>query len=868
MAGVLSIWADSGVGDKPILTRTLVPATTVVVGSGKDADLVVNDPLISPSHCEIRCENDGAYLQDCGSLSGTFRNSSRVTTEVPLRDGDRIKLGSMTLRVQLALDPKTAESCWPNAPTRADAVAADSMDVHAPSKSSARQRTPFIGQAGVRKGQSKIDVTVPIEAAVAKGGSQRPQLNLAMHRDRSILGRDTACELLVNHPTVSRRHVEITRREDLIQVRDLRSANGTFVNGQRVLGRARLRPSDRLKVGAIELVFDGKRFTSEALLSGADVDAAGTRIDLMEVGRCVPHRHTQEPIWLIQDLTLTIHPQEFIGVFGTAGCGKSTAMDAINGRRPATTGIVLYNGQNLYNNFDSLKAGIGYVPQELIFHADLPVGEALKFSAALRLPPDTNQEEIERNVDRALEQVALVQRKDVLIRDLSGGQKKRVSIANELVSRPSVLFLDEATSGLDAKTESEMMRLFRELAHRGVTTLCITHYADSLEQCDKLVYLIGGRLAFFGSPAELKDHFRVRNIREVYWQETRRTPDEWAKRFADSPTWRRNVAPCTPDAGTANEQKTKVEPGQALEQLVSTEQRRQFVTLSKRYVSIMLNDRRTLIMLLVLAPIIGLLIRFRFGQEANGPSEVLRQLNLSFTSAIAMFFLGIFGSIREVVKELAVYRHERFVGLRVVPYLASKATILGSLNVIQAFIMFLCVARWGPIDLVDGAALGLILTFLLIALSGTFLGLAVSCAVDTSDKAVVAMVILIMPQILFTNALGALDGFSGVLAKLLVPTYWGLDAVNANLEPALFASGAAMNEHAFVGSLVALGFFSVLYAALAAVVLRRKDGILGKPYVMPNLDSGREAFASLSRRLSALLGATAGRRHGVTGRDV
>jgi ABC-type multidrug transport system ATPase subunit len=267
-------------------------------------------------------------------------------------------------------------------------------------------------------------------------------------------------------------------------------------------------------------------------------------------------------------------------------------MDTVNGRRPATEGQVLFDGDNLYNQFDRFKRGIGYVPQELIFHDGLPVGDALRYASRLRLPDDTTEAEIEQAVDRVLGIVGLVAQKGTLIRHLSGGQKKRVSIAMELLSQPSVLFLDEATSGLDLGTEAQMMSLFRELADGGVTTLCITHYVDSLDACDMVAYFVKGRLAFFGPPAELKTWFGVKAIREVYLKEKEKTPEQWEAAFRASDAYRRYVldraSPPVP------EDATRVRPGHAIEAVRPRDLKRQAKVLTSRYVQLVRSDRRAL----------------------------------------------------------------------------------------------------------------------------------------------------------------------------------------------------------------------------------------------------------------------------------
>ena len=241
-----------------------------------------------------------------------------------------------------------------------------------------------------------------------------------------------------------------------------------------------------------------------------------------------------KPLLLLNNVELSIDPREFLVLLGRSGCGKSTFMDTLNGRRPATSGTVYFDGMDLYEHFDAIKAAIGYVPQEVIFHDSLRLADALRYSAALRLPPDTTASEINSNIERVLRTVGLANRSATFIRDLSGGQKKRVSIAIELLSSPQVMFLDEVTSGLDLGTEQQMMRLFRTLADDGITVVLVTHHLDSLKIADSVAYFAKGRLVFYGPPDQLSAHFGISELREIYETEKETPPEIWEQKFKES----------------------------------------------------------------------------------------------------------------------------------------------------------------------------------------------------------------------------------------------------------------------------------------------------------------------------------------------
>jgi ABC transport system ATP-binding/permease protein len=201
----------------------------------------------------------------------------------------------------------------------------------------------------------------------------------------------------------------------------------------------------------------------------------------------------------------------------------------LSGRNTPDGGAVTINGDDLHTQFDALKHDIAVVPQKDALHESLALGTALRYTAELRLPPDTSRDEIESTVSAILDVVGLSKRRETLIRNLSGGQVKRASLANELMAGPSLLFVDEATSGLDEQTDQEMMELFRQVAESGKTVVCITHKLANVEATCQLVVILteGGRLAFFGTPEEAKRYFGVTRLGDVYYKLGERTATDW-----------------------------------------------------------------------------------------------------------------------------------------------------------------------------------------------------------------------------------------------------------------------------------------------------------------------------------------------------
>ena len=283
-----------------------------------------------------------------------------------------------------------------------------------------------------------------------------------------LIGREKSrVQILLPHPQISRVHARITLQGETALLADLKSANGTFVNGVRVRKRTTVRRGDQIDIGPYAL-----QFTGQALVPRSRSD--NVELVARNVSRVVTNRETGKPLTLLDGITLIIRPREFVCLLGPSGSGKSTLMSALSGRTSPNSGSVLVNGQDLHANFDALKQDIAVVPQKDILHDSLSVGDALWYTARLRLPPDLSRGEVATCIDETLESVSLTQRRGTLIRHLSGGQVKRASLANEIMCKPSLLFLDEVTSGLDEQTDREMMDLFRSLADSGKTVVCIT----------------------------------------------------------------------------------------------------------------------------------------------------------------------------------------------------------------------------------------------------------------------------------------------------------------------------------------------------------------------------------------------------------
>ncbi len=433
---------------------------------------------------------------------------------------------------------------------------------------------------------------------------------------------------------------------------DLGTANGTFVNGRRLTKPAPLAVGDRVDVGPFALRFDGESLEGTSRANNIELVADG-------LTRTVTDRGTGKPLTLLDDVSLVVRPKEFVCIIGPSGSGKSTLLAMLSGRAAPDGGRVLVNGRDLYRHFAALKPDIAVVPQKDLLHDTLSVGAALRYTAELRLPGDAGPADIEASVGDILGVVGLGHRRGTPIRLLSGGQLKRASLANELLCKPSLLFLDEVTSGLDEQTDREVMDLFRLVADGGKTVVCVTHGLANVEAtCSLVVVLtVGGKLAFVGTPGEAKGYFGVARLGDVYAALAARPADDWRDQFRASPFHRRYVAdrlsrPCDDDTGrsAAGDEQPPARP------------LRQAWVLTRRYLAVWRGDRAAVLALAGQSLLVAVLLAAVFGRladVANPAERSQRTVNLLFLLAVSSFWLGCNTAAKEVVKERTIYARER-----------------------------------------------------------------------------------------------------------------------------------------------------------------------------------------------------------------
>jgi ABC-type multidrug transport system ATPase subunit/pSer/pThr/pTyr-binding forkhead associated (FHA) protein len=563
------------------------------------------------------------------------------------------------------------------------------------------------------------------------------------------VGRDPQNQIVLDDPLVSRRHAEFRRLADgRWTLVDLGSFNGTFVNGVR-LEETRLEPLDLIGIGASQF-----RFTGSRLAPVADED----EIALAAVGITITSRAGAT---LVADAGFTLAEGSLLAVVGPSGAGKSTLLGALTGLKPAPRGSVYFGGRDLYAEYDALRQRIGFVPQDDVVHPELTVQQSLEYAAELRFAPDVTREERRARVEEVMGELGLIERRQLVVGKLSGGQRKRVSVALELLTKPALLFLDEPASGLDPGLERTLMELLRALADAGRTIVVVTHSTESLNLCDRVLFLApGGRTAYFGPPQLALAYFDRADYQEVFRDLSSGDPDEWSTRFRADELARRYLdEPLSGYSAGTRPSASIGEPGARQPWL------RQLWMLTRRYSRVLAGDRANVVLLVGAGPVIGLLQLWRLpaDQLASSPLRVVSEASIVLlVITIAMTMIGLSNSLREIVKELPVFRRERAVGLSTSAYVASKVLVLSVITACQAavYIALATAGQGGPTSaVVLGWPLGeLIVAGALTGIAAVALGLAVSAMVNSTNAAIALLPalligqLLIMPQGVFNSA--------------------------------------------------------------------------------------------------------------------
>jgi ABC-type multidrug transport system ATPase subunit len=693
---------------------------------------------------------------------------------------------------------------------------------------------PGAGKGRTMLGQMAFDPT-------ASGMTGRP----------AVIGRAENADVVLPYPQVSARHTAVMPTPDgMLQISDLGSTNGTHVGGKRIAPHTpvKIRPGDKIFIGPYPIYLGLENNCVRAWVDSDRTDWSGNLVDIeaLDIFLSVPDRENkQQQKVLLNHVTFKAHPGDLIALMGPSGAGKTTLLTVLNGYLRPTSGEVRVNGESLYAIYDALRGSIGYVPQDDIVHPELTVYEAIKYSAQFRLPPDYSEAEIERRVDQVIKDLGLDPVKNLEIgkperKVLSGGQRKRVNIALELVTDPALMFLDEPTSGLAADDTVALIDLLANLAKKYGKTIIVTIHQPAREEYEKfnlaLIMGYGGEPVYYGPTGKEsyeffgryvaaqglaidnpRDMFDLLKKREEEFTASGRFGSKPLARAAAAAAWRAEYfhpenpiyrkmysgarQPGTPSASRA--------PSRATVPLVQ-----QFILLLKRYATVKWRDKAGISILFAQAPIIGILLAMVYVDPTKMPNMWCQQFVQGIESAAmkkgapvaaacfqdmsrftkvgnfsgAIFFLAIaalwFGTsnaAREIVSEQAIYRRERMVNLSIVNYVMSKFVLLSVLCFVQCFVLLSIVFLALGLGNYGGLAYFTMLAFMVMtSMAAASLGLLISTVVTSSEAAMALTPIALIPQVVLGGLMVPMTNKGWLEAVMaLMPSRWSFEGLIA-----------------------------------------------------------------------------------------
>jgi ABC transport system ATP-binding/permease protein len=829
-------------------TRSFAPGNDVVVGRDLRADIRIAHPLISRAHLVLRFDQGRWVAIDNGSLNGMYVNTRRMPS-VDIQDGQRLNIGNpdgpelafevgrhqgaagRTPTMSVPISPKGArDTSWPTqgpvhspSPASAPPVSRPQMPpvsgsrpqtappAHPsgtqpprypsgpqPAAHSGRQPYPSSssGPAPVRQPPISQPISGPaLESVTAMGPTAAPRApegNLATSMLKILrpgrpaagggvpgaikIGRATDNDIVVGDVLASRHHATLIPTPSGTEIRDNRSINGTFVNGARV-DSAMLRDGDTVTIGNIDLVFTG------GTLARRTETAAATKTGGLEVHGVTWTIEGNKT--LLDSISIAARPGTLTAVIGPSGAGKSTLAKLVAGYTHPTTGTVAFEGHNVHAEYASLRSRIGMVPQDDVVHGQLTVRQALMFAAELRLPPDTTKADREQVVMQVLEELEMTKHLETRVDKLSGGQRKRASVALELLTGPSLLILDEPTSGLDPALDRQVMTMLRQLADAGRVVLVVTHSLTYLDVCDQVLLLApGGKTAFYGPPSEIGASMGTTNWADIF-STVAGDPDGAKARYLAQ-----HGPPAPPPP---------IETPSDLGEPTKTSLPKQFSTIARRQMRLIISDRGYFIFLAFLPFIMGALSlsvpgnvgfgipvpAIKGGEAPNEPGQILVLLN------VGAIFMGTALTIRALIGERAIFLREQAVGLSTTAYMFAKVFVFAGFALLQSAVVVainILGKGWGPGAVESGAvlpnrSLELYVDVAACCVGAAMVGLALSAIAKSNEQIMPLLVIAIMSQLVFQGGMIPVTGRI-VLDQMswVTPARWGFASTASTID--------------------------------------------------------------------------------------
>ncbi len=780
----LTVWLGSAMYTFPI-------DRDVVVGRDRNCDICFHDvnpedlTLISRVHAILRFDGDHWVVVD-KSQNGIFVAGSRSNL-IPIRDRLSVALGGprgpeLTFRVATPAA---------GSPTRADSPATEMFRPPTP--------PPPAPPPPAWRPQSPASAPPPSRPA--------PIRDLAS----ATIGRAKSNTIVVEDALASRVHAMLTSTPAGLEIRDNDSSNGTFVNGT-LITSARLRDGDVVTIGNTDLLATGNTLVSQPTAtrtSGLTAHGLALTVD----GR-----------QLLQDVTFSAKPGTLTAVIGPSGAGKSTLVKLVGGAMPRSAGLVAFDGHDVHAEYASMRSRIGMVPQDDVVHRQLTVEQALNFAAELRLPPDTTADDRRQVVERVLDELELAPHKGTRVDKLSGGQRKRASVAMELLTGPSLLILDEPTSGLDPALDRQVMTMLRRLADAGRVVIVVTHSLTYVGMCDQILLLApGGKTAFADPPAQIGAVMGSTDWADIFARVS--TDPDGAHRAYLS---RHPASPRrpSPTAGAA-----------PLGKPPRTSSWRQVMTLVRRQTRLITADRGYFAFLAVLPFVLGVLslaVPGGTGLGATSPASAEEPIDILILLNIGAVFLGTALTVRDLVGERMIFQRERAVGLSASSYLIAKVVVYSIAALIGTAVMvaIMTIGKGAPSH--GGALLGhgvphavveLYLGLALTAITSAMVGLALSSLARSTEQVLPMLVVTIMVSMVLAGGLIPVTGRL-VLDQLawFVPARWGFAASASTVDLNSVEAGLPVDRlwrHAADAWLRDVGVLTALAVVLAGLVRYR-----------------------------------------------
>ena len=853
--------------------RTFAAGHDVIVGRDLRADIRVAHPLVSRAHLLLRFDQGRWLAIDNGSLNGVFVNGHRVPV-VDIRDGQSVNLGNpdgpqIFFEVgrhqgQVGRPPQTmsirlgqAGGGWqaPPQPGHPSPPAYLGSAAHPPG--SDRRAAPYLrphpagpappfpqphpagSPAGFRAGTALRPPGPPVTPATRRApaaATPPEESNLATRMFEILrpgsaqpaapsgavtIGRATDNDIVIADVLASRHHAMLIPSRQGTEIRDSRSINGTFVNGVRI-GSALLTEGDVVTIGNVDLTFTGG-----TLVRRTDAATQTGGLEVRDI--CFDVEGGKR---LLNNITLTARPGTLTAIIGGSGAGKTTLSRLIAGYTKPTHGSVTFEGHNIHTEYASLRSRIGMVPQDDVVHRQLTVNQALGYAAELRLPPDSSKADRDQAVAQVLEELELTKHADTRVDKLSGGQRKRASVALELLTGPSLLLLDEPTSGLDPALDRQVMLMLRHLADAGRVVLVVTHSVSYLDVCDQILLVApGGKTAFCGPPDQVETVLGTRNWADIF-AKVGADPDAANRRFLEDGQSER----AAPIAETP--------PGD-LGPPTPTNVAKQLSTVARRQVRLVISDRWYTMFLAALPFIVGLVVLAVPGSKPGlGPADPMGaaptqpQYVMVFLNFGAVF-MGVALTIRDLIGERPIFKREQAVGLSTTAYLSAKVVVFCAFATGQAAIATIIVilGKGAPTEnpqFFGSSGISLFVTVAGTCVASAILGLVLSAFAQTNEQIMPLLVVAVLLQLVVSGGIIPMvdaEGHSKPLnyVSWLTPARWGYAAGASSIDfPSLVKVKQIHtkdplwqhSDHIFILDMTMLVLLSAAYAGVVRWKIR------------------------------------------------